>query len=181
MDYLSIKKDFQTELEKIFEFLKKEFSQIRTGRASTALVENIQIEAYGATMPIIQAGQIVVENATTIKIEPWDKSLLKSIESAIIASNLGVMPINSGEVIRLVLPNLTSERKAELEKIVKKYTEDTRASARNSRGNALKNVKLVAISEDQEKSYKEELEKIFKDFEAKISEFSAKKIIEVNS
>lgn len=180
MDYLTLKKEFQAELEKSLEFLKKELSQIRTGRASTALVENIQVEAYGISMPIVQAGQIIVENATTIKIEPWDKSILKAIENAIIASNLGVTPINSGEVIRIVLPNLTSERKADLEKITKKYTEDVRASMRNSRGNALKNIKQVAISEDQEKSYKEELEKIFKDFDRKVSELSDKKLLEIN-
>ncbi len=151
------------EFNKTIDHLKAELSGLRTGRASTALVEMIPVEAYGATQPIRDLAQINVPEPRQIYIQPWDKSVLSSMEKAVQTSSLGVNPVNDGNGLRIVLPPLTEERRKELTKVVGQHAEAARVAVRNVRESAMKEFKRLKdedeISEDECFRGEEQLQK----------------------
>ncbi|MBR4926958.1 MAG: ribosome recycling factor [Alphaproteobacteria bacterium] len=152
----------QTRLTKTQEALKKDFAGLRTGRATTALLDPIMVDAYGSTVPLNQVGNVSVPEARMLSVQVWDKSLIKHVEKAIMESGLGLNPMNDGQCIRIPIPPLSEERRVELCKIAGKYTETARISARNIRRDALDEVKKLKnaneISEDDQKRYEEEIQ-----------------------
>lgn len=163
--------DCRERMEKAIETLQKDFSKLRTGRASTTLVEDVQVDYYQMPTPLNQLASISIPDSRTILIQPWDKSSIGNVEKAIMKSELGLNPINDGKTIRINIPPLTEERRKELAKIAKKYTEDTKVAIRNIRreaNDALKKRKNnKEISEDDMYSGQEEVQKITDEFVSK--------------
>ncbi len=153
-------KVFDSQLKEVVAHLHTELKNIRTGRAAPSLVEEITVEAYGSRTPMKHIGNIVAPDASSITIEPWDKSLLSAVEKAIRESDLGLAPANEGERIRLKLPPLTEERRGELVKVVKEKVEEAKISVRNHREAALKDLKNQELSEDDEKRERDEIQKL---------------------
>lgn len=183
MDFSQIKAEMQGRFAKTEEALRKDFAGLRTGRATTALLDGVMVEAYGASVPLNQVGNALVAEARQLSVQVWDKNLLKNVEKAIQEAGLGLNPMNDGTMIRIPIPPLSEERRAELIKIAGKYTEAARVSVRNERREALDIVKKLkqdkAISEDDQKRFEEEiqtltdkavaaLEKMLSDKEAEI-------------
>ena len=162
MNYSEIKTDMQTRLGKTQEALKKDFAGLRTGRATTALLDPIMVDAYGSMVPLNQVGNVSVPEARMLSVQVWDKSLMKHVEKAIMESGLGLNPMNDGQSIRIPIPPLSEERRVELCKIAGKYTETARISARNIRRDALDEVKKLKnaneISEDDQKRFETEIQ-----------------------
>ena len=150
-------------LEKAENVLKDDFSSIRAGRANPHILDKIQAEAYGGMSPLNQLGNIAVSDARCLVVSPWDKSLLKSIEKAILNANIGITPTNDGNVIRLVFPELTEERRKDLVKQIKKMGEDAKVAARNVRREAMDGIKKLKtgkeISEDEASNAETDVEK----------------------
>lgn len=146
------------------EWLKREFSSIRTGRASPVLLDGVSVEAYGSQMPINQLANISVEDARTIRIAPWDNSQTKGIEKAIIASGLGLSVVVDGNGLRIIFPELTSDRRQALIKVAKQKLEDAKVTLRGEREKIVKDVdsqeKNGSISEDEKFRVKTELQKL---------------------
>jgi len=146
----------------------KEFSKLRTGRATTALVDNIVVDYYGTPTPVSQLASVSVPDPKTLSIQPWDKGAFGAVEKAIMASDLGLTPNNDGSIIRITIPALTEERRKELVKIAKKYTEDCKIAIRNVRrdlNDSLKNLeKDKEISEDEKKKGETDVQKLTDDF-----------------
>ena len=170
-------KTYNEKMQKSFDFLKEDLASIRAGRANTKVLDTIKVDYYGTPTPIQQVGNVSVPEARIIQIAPWDKSLIKDIEKAIMASDLGITPSNDGAVIRLVFPELTEERRKQLSKEIHKKGEDTKVAVRNIRrdGNdALKKLKGTEVSEDEIEDLNEELQKItdkfVKDIDAAVEE-----------
>ena len=157
-------KQFEEKMTKTLASLEKEYQGIRAGRANPHILDKIQVEAYGAMSPINQIGNVSVVDAQCLMISPWDKSLLKSVEKAIQLSNIGINPTNDGNVIRLVVPLLTEERRKELVKQVKKMGEDGKVAIRNIRRDSLDGFKklktAIEITEDQYAEYESAIEKL---------------------
>ncbi len=144
----AIIKDAAEHMDKTHQALLHEFSTVRTGRASAALFEKVQVEAYGSMMPLNQVANIKIPEPQTAMIEPWDKSVMSAIEKAIMASDLGLNPSNDGSVIRVPFPALNEERRRELVKLCKNYAEEARVAVRNIRRDA--NHKLDKLGKDGE-------------------------------
>ena len=146
----------EDKLDKTVSVLRENFAAIRAGRANPHILDKLQVEAYGMMSPLQQLGNVAVADARCLVISPWDKSLLKAIEKAILASNIGITPTNDGTVIRLVFPELTEERRKELVKQVKKMGEESKVAARNIRRDAMESLKKLKtnkeISEDEAKN-----------------------------
>jgi ribosome recycling factor len=142
--------------------LRKEFAGLRTGRASTALLEPVVVEAYGNKMPINQVGSISVPDARTITVQVWDKGLVTSVEKAIRAAPLGLNPQAEGQVIRVPIPQLSQERRQEIVKIAAKYAEQARVAVRNVRRDGMDMLKKMEkdheISQDQHKNWSQKLQ-----------------------
>jgi ribosome recycling factor len=155
---------FETKMQKSINALEKELNMIRAGRANPHILDRIFINYYGVQTPVNQVANITVPEARMIQIQPWDASVIKDIEKAILASNIGITPSNDGKVIRLVFPELTEERRKELTKEVKKKGEDAKVAIRNIRREALdhfrKAEKEGEISEDQLKEIEEDIQKM---------------------
>ena len=149
-------------LGKAVAVLKDDYAAIRAGRANPHVLDKLQVEAYGTMSPLNQLGNVAVADARCLVISPWDKSLLKAIEKAIQASNIGINPTNDGTVIRLVFPELTEERRKELVKQVKKMGEETKVAARNIRREAMEGIKKLKtgkeISEDESSNAEQDVE-----------------------
>jgi ribosome recycling factor len=145
-------KDTDGRMKKAIEAMKRDMGTVRTGRASTALVEGIRVDYYGSSTPLMQLASVTVPEPRMLVIQPWDGSAIKEIEKAIMASDLGLTPMNDGKVIRLGIPHLTDERRRDLTKAVKKNAEDYRVEIRNLRRDAKETLeqseKEHAISED---------------------------------
>lgn len=145
--------DCDLRMKKSVEMLRQEFTHIRTGKASVGLVEPLKVDVYGSELPLTQVASISTPDPRTIVIQPWDKTALGAIEKAIQKSDLGLNPASDGTLIRLVLPPLTEERRKELVKLVKKYTEDAKVAVRNIRRDANEHLKRLEksheISEDE--------------------------------
>ncbi|EPR44336.1 Ribosome-recycling factor [Desulfovibrio sp. X2] len=129
----SVLKDSEDKMNKAVENLKREFGRLRTGRASTALVENIKVDYYGTPTPLPQISSIAVPDSRSITIQPWDRNAFSLIDKAIQTSDLGLSAVNDGKVLRINIPPLTEERRKELVKLAKKYTEETKVAVRNIR------------------------------------------------
>lgn len=163
--------------------LKKEFLRLRTGRASTALLDGIKVNCYESQMPIDQVASVSIPESRLITIKPWDQSIIKEIEKSILKSELGLTPMNDGKLIRISIPPLTEERRKELAKLAKKMAEDAKIAVRNHRREAnemfkeLKNEK--ELSEDEMYRAQDEVQKITDDFIAKIDSINADKEKEI--
>ena len=159
-----VKKDARKRMAKSLEALRQEFTKIRTGRAHSSLLDHVTVEYYGAEVPLNQAANITTEDARTLSITPWDKSMVQPIEKAIMSAGLGLNPSTAGMVIRVVLPPLTEERRRELVKVVRNEAEGARVAVRNIRRDAnqeLKNLsKDKSISEDDERRGEQEVQKL---------------------
>ena len=152
------------EMDAAIKHLDHAFQKIRAGRASTAMVQDVMVEYYGAMTPLSQVANVSIPDAMTISIQPWDKNAIGAIEKAIIVSNLGFTPSNNGENIILNVPPLTEERRKELAKQAKAEAEQTKVTIRNARQEAMKDLKkLEGVSED-----------VIKDTESKIQELTDK-------
>ncbi len=176
----------KNEFRDAIEFLKKDLSTLRTGRATPALVEDVSVEAYGAKMPLKGAAAISAPDARTISIEPWDKSLVKEIERALLESNLGIMPVVAGTVIRLVMPKLTEETRKNLIKIMGQKVEQGRISLRRIRDKARETIvaeeRSKNIAEDERYRLQEQLDKLMgemNDAVKKIAEEKEKEIMTI--
>jgi ribosome recycling factor len=159
----------KAKFEKSLAALNNAFGHIRTGRASPAMVEHLQVEAYGSMTPLNQCAQITVPEATQLAIKTWDKSLIKAIEKAIVASNLGLSPSSDGQTIRLQLPPLSQERRKQLAGQAKDECEKNKVAMRSIRRDAIKHVetkgKEQKASEDVVKKTKEKIDAMLKDHE----------------
>jgi ribosome recycling factor len=155
--------DCDTRMNKALEALRNELSRVRTGRASTALLDTVHVEAYGANSPLQSVASLSVPDAHTITIAPWDKSMLGPIEKAILAANLGFNPSNDGKVIRVPMPPLTEERRKEFTKLVKKFGEEAKVAVRNVRRDSMEHLKKAEkdqhFSEDERKRGEDEVQK----------------------
>jgi ribosome recycling factor len=159
----TIKKDTQTRMQKSVDALKHDLTRLRTGRASTALVEPLKVSYYGAETPISQIANVAIADARSITITPFEKSLVAAVEKAILASDLGLTPNTVGNVIRINLPALTEERRRELSKHVAHEGENAKVAVRNVRRDALHQAKELLkdkkISEDDERRAEEDIQK----------------------
>ena len=175
-DVLAESKD---RMAKAVSHLQGEFGSIRTGRASPVFVEKLRVDYYGSEVPVSNTASIVVEDARTISITPWEKNMVGPIEKAIMASDLGVTPNTAGTVIRLVMPAMTEERRREVVKIVKGEAEQAKIAIRNVRRDAMQEVKdqlkKKIISDDVEKRAETEIQKLTDQHIAKIDELAAAK------
>lgn len=173
-DFNQIKADTASRMEKTLDTLKNDFGGLRAGRAHASLLDNIMVEAYGSLSPISQVGTISVPDARTLSISIWDKGLAKSVEKALRESDLGLNPVSDGQLIRIPIPPLSEERRKELVKIAGKYAEQNKVAIRNIRRDALDEVKKLKkdnmISEDDEKRYSNEIQKLTDDATKKIDE-----------
>ena len=149
-----IKQDAHTRMNKSIEAFKAELLKIRTGRAHVSLLNHITVDFYGSEVPIGQAANLTVEDARTLAVTPWDKSMVPLIEKAIMSSDLGLNPSTAGAVIRVPMPPLTEERRRELVKVVRELAENARIAVRNIRRDANSDLKSLLkdkdISEDEE-------------------------------
>jgi ribosome recycling factor len=159
-----IKKDAQTRMAKSVDALKHELSSIRTGRASTGLVDNLKVNYYGSDMPLNQVATVTVSDARSLTITPWEKAMVGPVEKAILASNLGFTPNTLGQVIRINLPPLTEERRKDLIKHVHAEAENAKISVRNIRRDGITGIKDLlkekTISEDDARRSEDEVQKI---------------------
>ena len=155
---------YETKMNKSLDALQNEYASIRAGRANPHVLDKLRVDYYGTPTPIQQVGNVSVPEARMIVIQPWEKSLLKAIEKAILTSDLGINPTNDGSVIRLVFPELTEERRKELAKDVKKKGEATKVAIRNIRRDANDAFKKMEkgdeISEDDRKEAEEKIQKL---------------------
>lgn len=175
--------ELREKMENTLDALDREFKKIRTGRASTALLDGIKVDCYETQMPLDQVASLSVPESRLITIKPWDQSIMGEIEKALLKSELGLTPNNDGKIIRIPIPPLTEERRKELAKLAKKMAEESKISARNHRREAndlfkeLKNEK--EISEDDMYKNQDEVQKVTDDFIKKIDEITAEKEKEI--
>ncbi len=156
-------KVYEEKMQKAFDFLLSDYQTIRAGRANPHVLDKLKVDYYGTPTPIQQVGNITVPEARMIQIAPWEKSLIKDIEKAILASDIGITPNNDGSVIRLIFPELTEERRKDLVKEVKKKGEDSKVAIRNIRREANDSFKKLAkteVSEDEIKDLEDSVQKM---------------------
>lgn len=150
-------------MDKTLQSLKGDLAKVRTGRASTALVDTVHVDYYGSNVPLTQVANVTTPDARTIQIAPWEGSMLGAIEKAILAANLGLTPQNDGKVVRISVPAMTEERRKDMVKLVKKMGEESKVAIRNHRrdGNeAIKaQEKAKAVSEDEAKKLMDQVQK----------------------
>jgi ribosome recycling factor len=177
--------EYKTEFNKVIDFLKNDITGLRTGRASTAMVEDISIEAYGTRQPLKAVASISVADPKTLNVEPWDKGLLGAVEKGIRDSGLGINPVNDGRLIRLILPELTVERRTELAKILHTKLENARISIRGVREDArniiVESEKDGSIGEDEKYRMQEDLDKMVKEYNEQIKDIGESKETEINT
>ena len=170
-------------MDKALDNLKEAFVSVRTGRANAMVLDKIRVDYYGVPTPINQMAAVKTPDAHMLTIEPWDKSVLRAIEAAILASDLGITPSNDGAIIRLPFPALTEERRREMVKHCKTYTEEARVAIRNARRDANTKIdraeKDAEISEDDKRRAEEQVQKLTDSYIAKVEEMFKKKEAEV--
>ncbi|MDR2616330.1 MAG: ribosome recycling factor [Endomicrobium sp.] len=173
----------QEAMKKTIDRLKSELSAVRTGRASSTVIENIKVESYGTIMTINQVANVSVPDAKTIEVRPWDVSQLGVIEKAILKADTGMRPINDGKLIRISAPPLTEDRRKEIAKSISRMAEDFRVTVRNERRTLFENIKKLEkdkiITEDDRKKFEVEAQKITDNFVKLIDELIASKEKEV--
>lgn len=168
MDSDMIMLEFTEKMDKAIEALEKRFATVRAGRANPSSLDGISVDYYGSMTPLKQLATISVPEARQLLIKPFDKGALKDIEKAILASNLGYTPNNDGETIRIIIPELTEERRRELVKQVKALSEDTKVTVRNLRREALEDVSKCELPEDQEKGMEKDIQDTVNEYNKKI-------------
>lgn len=178
--------DAKARMDKSLETLRAELAKIRSGKATTALLDGIKVEYYGNLTPLNQVGNLTVLDAHTLAITPWDKSMVPVIDKAILEANLGFNPVSDGTNIKIPIPPLNEERRRDLVKIVKKFGEDSKIAMRNIRRDANEHLKREEknkkISEDQLKEGEERIQKLTDEHVKKVEEilkFKEKEILEV--
>ncbi|MCD6083581.1 ribosome recycling factor [Candidatus Aerophobetes bacterium] len=183
MKVKQIYEESKKKMEQAKEALVKRYTTMRGGRARADLVSEIKVECYGSRMPLKQLSNISVPEPRLIVIEPWDKSLIKDIEKAILNSSLGINPTNDGNVIRLVIPTLTEERREELAKVVRQWAEEARISVRNIRREAREKIEKLEkekeISEDEKRRAQKEIQALTDDVMEEIDSLQEKKVSEI--
>ena len=176
-------KPFETKMEKSLDALREEYGTIRAGRANPHLLDKLRVDYYGTPSALQAVANISVPEARVIQIQPWEAKLIKDIEKAILASDLGLTPSNDGKVIRLVFPELTEERRKDLVKDVKKKAENAKVAVRNIRRDANDAIKKAAkaneMSEDEQKQAEDEIQKLTDKFVAEIDKEMAAKSKEI--
>ena len=175
--------DLNDRMEKSVEALKREYSRLRTGRASVSLLDGIRVSYYDAATPLNQMASLAVPEPRLIVIQPWDKTAIGEIEKAILKSELGLTPMNDGKIIRIAIPPLTEERRKELVKVARKMAEDNKVAIRNTRRDAnemFKDLKKEKdITEDELYRSQEEVQKITDKFISQVDELCATKETEI--
>lgn len=179
----SIKNIATEKMAKAVASLERDFAKLRTGRATTALVDDVKVDYYGAISPISQIASVAIPDSRTITIQPWDKGAFPIIEKAILASDLGLTPINDGKLIRINIPALTEERRKELGKVARKYAEEAKVAVRNIRREANDGLKKLEknkeVSEDECKKSQDEIQKLTDDTVAQIDVVTQEKEKEI--
>jgi ribosome recycling factor len=178
-------KEMQRKMDRALEVLGQDFSRIRTGRASVALLEGIKVDAYGTAMPISQVASLAAPEPRLLTVQPWDTGLMSDLEKAILRSDLGLTPSNDGKIIRIPIPPLTTERRKELVKSTKKMTEESKVALRNLRRDANEQLKELKkdklISEDETFKAQEEVQKATDEYIKKLDTLAAEKEKEIMS
>jgi ribosome recycling factor len=178
-------KDIETRMNGAVETLSREFAAVRTGRASTGLLETVRVDYYGTPTPVTQMASVSVPDARTLVIQAWEQGQLGAIEKAIMKSDLGLTPVNDGKVIRLTMPTLTEERRKQLAKTVHKIAEEGRVAIRNIRREANDKLKAMArdkkVAEDEERRGHDQIQKTTDKFIAKVDDLLKKKEQEILS
>lgn len=176
-------KDLQRRMDGAIDALKREFAGLRTGRASASLLEPITVEAYGAAMPLNQVGTIAVPEPRMITVQVWDRSLASAVERAIRDSGLGLNPASEGQLIRVPIPPLSEERRAELAKVAGRYAEQARVAVRNVRRDGMETLKRMEkdgeISEDEHRLWSDEIQEMTDGHTKLIDEILAQKESEI--
>lgn len=178
--------DADQRMNKAVEVVREEFIKIRTGKATTALLDGVKVDYYGAMTPLKQVANVSTPDAHTISVQPWEKSMIQPIEKAILNANLGLNPASDGTIIRVPIPPLNEERRRELVKLVKKFAEEGKIAVRNVRRDAIEHLKKTEkeehISEDERKRSEQEAQKLtdkhVKDIDALVA-MKEKEIMEV--
>ena len=172
-------------MNKVIDNLETNYSEVRAGRANPAILNKVSVEYYGVPTPINQVASISVPEARLIVIQPWDRSILSQVEKAIEKADIGIHPMNDGQVIRLTFPELTEERRKDLAKDIRKMAEEAKVAVRNVRRDEMDKAKDLLknkeISEDEEKALEEKIQKETDKYVAKIDEMSEKKEKEIMS
>ena len=175
--------DLQRRMHGAVDALKHDFSGLRTGRASTALVDTIHVEVYGSNMPLSQVATVSVPEPRMLTVQVWDRSNVQPVEKAIRAANLGLNPVTDGQLIRLPIPDLTEERRKELAKLVGQFSEKARIAVRNVRRDGMDHLKQDEkkhdISEDERKRLEHDVQKLTDDTIKEIDELAAAKEREI--
>ncbi len=180
-----ILKEGKRKMDKVLEAMARDLSRIRTGRASVALLEGIKVDCYGTSMPLPQVASLAAPESRLLTVQPWDPTVLGDIEKAILKSDLGLNPVNDGKVIRLPIPALTTERRKELVKMVKKMGEEAKVALRNLRRDANEDLKEMKkeklLSEDEAHRGQEEVQKLTDDYIKKVDVQAGEKEKEIMS
>lgn len=181
-----ILKDAQDRMQKAVEVVRNELAHLRTGRATTALLDSVRVDYYGTPSPLHQVANISIPDVHLITVQPWDKNMMVPIEKAILSAGLGLNPINDGTLIRVPIPTLNEERRKELVKLAKKYAEDGRVAVRNVRRDCIEHLKKAEkeehFSEDERKRGEQEAQKMTDKYIKEIDQILAikeKEIMEV--
>ena len=169
MDKESVLLDSEDRMDKALGALDRDFSRLRTGRASTGLVDNIKVDYYGTPTPISQLASVAIPDSRTITIQPWDRGAFAGVEKAILKSDLGLTPVNDGKIIRISIPPLTEDRRKELGKLARKSGEEAKVAVRNVRRDA----------EDELKKATDDVQKLTDKYVAKVDEKCAAKEKEI--
>ena len=181
----TVLKEMETRMNGAVDSLTRELASVRTGRASTALLDGIRVDYYGTPTPLNQMASVSTPDARTLTVQPWEPGQLKEIEKAIVKSDLGLTPANDGKLIRLTIPSPTEERRKQLVKNVHKMTEDSRVVVRNIRREANDKLKQMArdkkVSEDDERRGHDQIQKATDKFIAKVDDVLKKKEQEILS
>ena len=176
-------KPFEDKMTKTMEVLKEEYASVRAGRANPLLLDKLRVDYYGTPSPIQSVANISVPEARVIQIQPWESKMIKEIEKAILASDIGITPGNDGKIIRLVFPELTEDRRKELVKDIKKKAEAAKVAVRNVRRDANDAIKKAAkaseISEDEQKQIEDEIQKMTDKFVTEIDKATDAKTNEI--
>lgn len=180
-----IMKEMKRKMDRALEVMGQDFARIRTGRASVALLDGIKVDAYGSAMPISQVASLAAPEPRLLTIQPWDAALMSDLEKAIMRSDLGLTPSNDGKIIRIPIPPLTTERRKELVKSIKKMTEESKIALRNLRRDANEQLKDLKkdkkISEDEAFKAQDEVQKVTDDYIKKLDGLAAEKEKEIMS
>jgi ribosome recycling factor len=172
-------------MDKVLDSLARDLSRVRTGRASVALLEGIKVDCYGTSMPLPQVASLAAPEPRLLTVQPWDSTVLSDIEKAILKSDLGLTPMNDGKIIRLPIPALTTERRKDLVKMVKKMEEEGKVALRNVRREANEDFKEMKkeklLSEDESHRGQEEVQKVTDDYIKKLEAQAAEKEKEIMS